>query len=284
MRLPLPVVPGRPAAAAPSTPDSPAPGRPLTIAHRGASAAAPENTLAAVRRAVADGADAVEIDVQRTRDGALVVLHDATLERTTNVRELFPERGPWAVADFDLAEVRRLDAGSWRSPEHAGEQVPTLREVTDLLRGTGVGLQLELKLPGLYPGVVADLAHELQLTWEVWESPAVAGRFAVQSFDFLAMKELKARLPRVPVGLLGRPARANLPVLASWADQVNPSHLGADAGYLQAVQAAGLRTMVWTVDQPWAMRRACRLGVDGVITNRPADLRSLLEPHPAGGR
>jgi glycerophosphoryl diester phosphodiesterase len=86
--------------------------QPLTIAHRGASAEAPENTLAAVRRAVELGADAVELDVQRSRDGALNVMHDTTLERTTSVRQAFPGRAPWRVADFNLDEIRRLDAGS----------------------------------------------------------------------------------------------------------------------------------------------------------------------------
>src|SRR5688500_13615694 len=98
----------------------------LAIAHRGARARAPENTLAAVREAAALGADAVEVDVQRTRDGALVLVHDATLSRTTDAASRLPRRGPWSVGSMTLREIRRLDAGSWKAPEYAGQRVPTL--------------------------------------------------------------------------------------------------------------------------------------------------------------
>ena len=110
-----------------------------TIAHRGASSEAPENTLAAVRRAVQLGADMVEVDVQRTCDGVLVLMHDATLTRTTDAADVLPDRAPWSVADLAYAEVRRLDAGRWMSPRFAGERVPTLVEVLRLLDGTGRG-------------------------------------------------------------------------------------------------------------------------------------------------
>jgi glycerophosphoryl diester phosphodiesterase len=98
----------------------------------------------------------------------------------------------------------------------------------------------------------------------------------VQSFDFAAMKELKTRVPDVPVGLLGRPARANLPALATWADQVNPSHRAVDRDYVGLLHDLGLECRVWTVDRSHAMRRAVRLGVDGVITNRPDAFGRLL--------
>jgi glycerophosphoryl diester phosphodiesterase len=258
MRLPIRVPPARPTTT-----------RPLTIAHRGASASAPENTLAAVRRAVVDGADLVEVDVQRTRDGALVLVHDVTLERTTDVAHVLPGRAPWRVGDLTLAELRRLDAGSWKGRAFAGEPVPTLDELIDLLAVTGTGLQLELKLPGLHPGIVEELAAALACRWDYVGPTAAEGRLAVQSFAFAAMKELKTRLPDMPVGLLGRPPRAHLPALATWADQVNPRHVTADPAYVRAVHEAGMRCMVWTVDRSYAVRRAVRNGVDGVITNRP---------------
>jgi glycerophosphoryl diester phosphodiesterase len=241
----------------------------LNIAHRGASADAPENTIAAVHRAVLDAADLVEVDVQRSRDGALVLLHDTTLHRTTDARLRFPDRSPWRVGDFTLDELRRLDAGRWWSSAHAGERIPTLDDLFDALRGTGVGVQLELKVPAAHPGVVQDLAAFLQ------GQPA-GTEVVVQSFDFAAMKELKARVPEVPVGLLGRPARANLPALATWADQVNPSHRAVDRDYVRHLHDLGLECRVWTVDRSHAMRRAVRLGVDGVITNRPDAFGRLL--------
>jgi glycerophosphoryl diester phosphodiesterase len=216
--------------------------------------------------------DMVEVDLQRTRDGALVLMHDATLARTTDVRSRWPGRSPWRVGDLTFDEVRRLDAGRWFSERYAGEPVPTLAELLDVLRGTGVGLQLELKRPDLHPGVAADLAAELT-------HPRSGGtRVVVQSFDVPAMKELKTRVPSLPVGILGRPAVANLPALATWADQVNPAHLAADAAYVRAVQAQGMGCLVWTVDRAAAQRRALRLGVDGIISNRPDRLAGLLRP------
>jgi len=256
----------------------PAPPRsPLGVAHRGASVAAPENTLAAVRAAAALGADMVEVDVRRTRDGALVLVHDATLARTTDAARVLPSRGPWRVADLTLAELRRLDAGGWHAHVHAGEPVPRLGDALDVAGGLGLGVQLELKAPSTYPGIVDDLLAELR-AWVVRSSgrrrvPPVV----VQSFDVVAMKELAARAPHLRVGILGTPPPSHLPALAGWAHQVNPRHLTVDRAYVDRVHALGMGCLVWTVDRAWAMRRAVRLGVDGVITNRPDVLRSVLD-------
>ena len=108
------------------------------------------------------GATAVEIDVHRSRDGALVVMHDGTLARTTDVERQLPGRGPWRVADLTSDEIARLDAGSWHDPAYVGERVPLLRDVLELLRRTGTGLLLEVKKPELYPGIESDLATELR--------------------------------------------------------------------------------------------------------------------------
>lgn len=113
-----------PAQAAPADPSSP-----TVFAHRGASTEAPENTLAAVRRAHEQHIKWIENDVQRTKDGALVVIHDATLSRTTDVEQVFPDRSPWRVADFTLAEIRRLDAGSWFAPASAASASRRCRSI-----------------------------------------------------------------------------------------------------------------------------------------------------------
>lgn len=271
MRLPLTLP--RPAAA-----ETARPGRTptLVVAHRGASVAAPENTLAAVRAAAALGADMVEIDVRRTGDGALVLLHDATLARTTDATRVLPARGPWRVADLTLDEVRRLDAGSAHSAVHAGEPVPTLADALDLAGDLGLGVQLELKAPASSPGMVADVLAELR-AWNVRSSARRTPPVVVQSFDVVAVKELAARAPHVRVGVLGTPPPSHLPALAGWAHQVNPRLVTADRAYVDRVHALGLECLVWTVDRPWAMRRALRLGVDGLITNRPDVLRSVLD-------
>lgn len=261
----LTVTSRRPAAApaAPAPRLSP-PGGVANIAHRGASAYAPENTLAAVRKAIARDADLVEFDVQRTRDGALVLLHDLTLERTTDVRRVYPRRAPWRVADFTHDELMRLEAGSWHAPEYAGERIPTLTEALEVLGLGGVGALVELKRPALYPGIVGEVAETIP-----------AGRTVVQSFDHAAMRELKQARPRLTVGALGSPAAWRLPELVRWADQVNPHHRLVDRAYVDRVHQAGMACHVWTVNSPAAMRRALRLGVDGVITNHPDTLHEV---------
>lgn len=246
----------------------PTPTRPLaTIAHRGASAAAPENTLAAIRRAAELRSDLVEVDVQRTRDGALVLVHDADLARTTDAARVLPHRAPWRVRDLTLDEIGRLDAGSWFSPQYAGEPVPTLEQALGLLATTGTGLQLEAKQPRHHPGITADVAAALRAH--------PLDRLAVQSFDHGAMRDFAGLAPAVPVGLLGHPPVRRLQALAGWARQVNPRHRRATPAYVDAIHAAGLECLVWTVDRPADLARVLALGVDGVITNRPDLLRSV---------
>ena len=132
------------------------------VAHRGASAYAPEHTLAAYRLAIEMGADYVEQDLAVTKDGVLICLHDASLERTTNVEQLFPDRSvtisiegktrrAWVANDFTLAEIKTLDAGSWFDKKFAGEKVPTFDEAIALIRGKA-GIFPELKTPEIYAG------------------------------------------------------------------------------------------------------------------------------------
>ena len=241
---------------------------PTTIAHRGASAYAPENTLTAIRQAVELHSDLVEVDVQRTRDGALVLVHDADLGSTTDAARVLPRRTPWRVADLTYDEVQRLDAGSWFSPAYAGKRIPTLEEALDLLVLTGTGLQLEVKKPGLYPGIARDIAAVL--------AARPANHVVVQSFDHDVMRELALLDTGRPIGLLGQPPLRRLPVLAAWATQVNPRHVRVTAPYVDAVHAAGMECLVWTVDRPADMERVLDLGVDGVITNRPDVLRKIV--------
>jgi glycerophosphoryl diester phosphodiesterase len=238
---------------------------------------APENTLAAVRAAIDVGATVVEVDVHRARDGALVVLHDCTLVRTTDVERQLPSKGPWRVADLTYDEIARLDAGSWHDPAYAGERVPLLRDVLQLLRGTGTGLLLEVKKPELYPGIESDLTNELRaVPGYLTAAPLWDGGLGVQSFNHRSMARFK-QLADVPVGLLGTLPRRQLAQAATWADHVNPQHRGLTASYVTAVHEAGLSCHAWTVDRPADMARVVALGVDGVITNRPELLSSLLD-------
>lgn len=253
------------------------------VAHRGASAHAPENTLAAVREGVAMNADMVEIDVQRSADGALVVMHDTTLTRTTDVEQVFPDRDSYAIADFTLAEIRQLDAGSWFDAEFAGERVPTLTETLAVLRGGDVGLLLEVKEPALYPGIEAEIATELgRDRWWLLPAPShLAHRLVVQSFDWASMERSQALLPRIPHGLLGRVPEARIAEFAAWADQINPGYTTVDGTYVDEVQNAGLEIYVYTVNSAADMRAQIAKGVDGIITNYPDVLVDVIAERPA---
>ncbi len=245
------------------------------IAHRGASANAPENTLPAVELGADLKSDFVEIDVQRTLDGELVVIHDTTLARTTDVEAKFPGRAPYRVADFTYAEIRTLDAGSWFGAAFTGTPVPTLQQVLDTLHGKA-GLLLEVKAPELYPGIDAEIVAELD--GEGWlNADARAGRLVVQSFNWDFMRGFNALAPEVPAGLLGGPpSAAEYAELSTWADQINPSHTRVTSEFVAAVHQYGMETWPYTVDDPARMRALVALGVDGVITNKPSVLIDVL--------
>lgn len=247
-----------------------------TIAHRGASAYAPENTLAAVRLGIRMRSDLVEIDVQQTKDGELVVVHDNTLERTTDAEQKFPDRGPWRISDFTLAEIRTLDAGSWKAPEFAGERVPTLAEVLDVLHRSPSGLLLEAKSPELYPGITERIADELR-SRPSWVRPDHKARhLVVQSFNWDFIRDFHGLLPRVQVGVLGAPSVAELAEVATYSNQVNPHHGQATPEYIEAVHAHGMRINPYTVNEAPLMRTLIDRGVDGIISDRPDVLREEI--------
>ncbi|NUW33976.1 glycerophosphodiester phosphodiesterase [Nonomuraea sp. SMC257] len=247
--------------------------RPVAVAHRGASAYAPENTIAAFELAAEQGADMYELDVQETRDHRLVLMHDTTLARTTDAERVFPGRAPWRVSGLSLAEIRKLDAGSWFGGGFAGERVPTLAETLSAMSGSGMGLLLEIKAPHLYPGIEARVAAELRRS-PAWLEP---GRLVVQSFDWDSVRRFHALIPDVPVGILGTPSVGRLAELARFADQINPSYRDITSDYVRRVHARGMRVLTWTVDDPAVMRRMLGHGVDGVITDRPDVARDVLE-------
>lgn len=252
----------------------------LSAAHRGASESTPENTLAAFRAGTEQGADLIEIDVQRSSDGELVVIHDTTLTRTTNVEEVFPDRAPWNVRDFTAAEMQTLDAGSWKGAEFTGEKLPSFTESIEVIRKSGSGMLLEIKSPDLYTGIEAEVSDALRESRGYVQSALGQDELIVQSFDFDSMKTFSEIEPTIPVGLLGTPTIEELPELATWAEQINPFHSSIDAAYVAEVHRLGMDVLVWTVNAEEDMVRAIDLGVDGVITNRPDVLSALLEGQP----
>lgn len=249
----------------------------IDIAHRGSSGSAPENTVAAADVALQQHASVVEVDVQRSADGELVILHDVTLDRTTNVEEVFPERAPWRVGDFTLAELRTLDAGSWFAEEFTNEPIPTLREVVDAL-GNRAGLLLEVKSPALYPGIEADIHQELSSIPGYLSSALASGNLVLQSFDHASMRKFHDLAPEVPIGLLfgTRPTEAELVLASEWADQINPSYRVTDKALVDRVQELGMTISVYTLNSGQLMRQFINMGVDGIITNYPEVLRQIL--------
>ncbi|MET8559661.1 glycerophosphodiester phosphodiesterase family protein [Streptomyces flaveolus] len=253
---------------------------PTVIAHRGASAYAPENTLAAVDKAAELGFSWVENDVQRTKDGELVVLHDDTLQRTTNVEEVFPGRAPWKVRDFTAAEIARLDAGSWFSPVYAGARVPTLKEYMRRIEHNHQKLLLEIKNPEQYPGIEQQTLKLLGN--EGWLDYGHLGRLIVQSFSANSVRTVHELKPSVVTGYLGTPTVAELRRFARFTDLINPSYGSLSQGYVASAHASDgphgrpLELFTWTVDDAATARKVAGYGADGIITNQPDVVRAAL--------
>ncbi|MBJ7597398.1 MAG: glycerophosphodiester phosphodiesterase [Candidatus Nephthysia bennettiae] len=228
-------------------------GAPLVGGHRGNPAEQPENTLASFRSAIELGVDMIECDVHLSSDGELVVIHDHTLDRTTN--------GTGLVWQHTLAELRELDAG-------AGERLPILAEVCELAREGAVGLCVEIKqIPIPYPGLEEKLTSEL-------EDLGMLDQTAVISFHHGSVKRVKELEPRLSTGVLegARPLDPAGIMKAALADLYAP-HFGAmDAELVEDVHSAGGAVGVWTVDDGAAIAwcKICR--PDSVFTNRPREV------------
>lgn len=243
-------------------------------AHRGASAYAPENTLDAIDLAMQMGFAWVENDVQRTKDGVLVVIHDDTLARTTDVEQQFPGRAPWKVQDFTWAEISRLDAGSWFGAEYAGASVPSLRQYLDRVQRNQQRLLLEIKKPELYPGIEEQTLKVLdQAGW--LDERHVTKRLVVQSFSADCVRIVHGLRPDLVTAFLGTPTVADLPRYAEFTDRINPWHTTISADWVAAVhglRGAHGRAMevdTWIVDDAATARKVQAMGVDGIITNAP---------------
>ncbi|MFE0104375.1 glycerophosphodiester phosphodiesterase [Streptomyces sp. NPDC059009] len=256
-------------------------GRPLVVAHRGASGYAPENTLAAIDKAADMGFRWVENDVQRTKDGELVIMHDDTLKRTTDVEEVFPDRAPWKVADFTAAEIAKLDAGSWFDPKYAGQRVPTLKQYMNRVERNHQSLVFEFKKPELYPGIEKQGLQVLRRTGWL-DKHHVKRKLVIQSFSADSVKTVHALRPDIKTGFLGTPKAAELPAYAEFSDQINSSHTTISDDYVSAIHALKgphgkpLEIFTWTVNDAPATKRVAGFGVDGIITNVPDVVRSAL--------
>ena len=241
--------------------------RPLNFAHQGVSHEAPANTLPAFLLAADMGADGIEFDVQLTRDGEVVVIHDFTLDATTN--------GSGPVSDHTLAELKMLDAGGWFDPDFAGEQIPTLQEVIDAVAGRLL-FNIEIKIASLRdPGLVEAVVRLV-------EENGLLERVVVSSFNPASLWRVRRRNPAIPIGLLYAPDMP--PVLRqAWLRHVvrpnamHPYYTTLSPAYVRWARRCGYQINTWTVDDPGDMWRLVRMGVDVVITNRPDVLALVLK-------
>ncbi|MGM0700528.1 MAG: glycerophosphodiester phosphodiesterase [Actinomycetota bacterium] len=250
---------------------------PLVIAHRGASADWPENTIPAFIAGIDQGADMIETDVHMSADGELVIMHDTTVDRTTDARTLYPNRQDRSIAGMNAAQIATLDAGSWKGEEFAGVRVPRLAEVLTLAHDTRTGLLLEVKHPELYPGIAEAVLSALRTVPNYLDRALAAGMLVVQSANWAFVEEFHALAPEIPVGVLGRPCPDELQDFADWVDQVNPEFCAADEDFLTAIHELGMTSLVWTVDDLGEMERAIDVGADGIITNAPDRLVEVVE-------
>ena len=251
--------------------------RPLILGHRGSSALAPENTLAAFKRCIEDGADGFEFDVRLSRDGVPVVIHDASLQRTGSQRFL--------VSDLTVTELQQIEVGSWfnrQYPElpqtsYERQTLPTLDEVIDLTRASQSVLCIEIK---------PDAARGLELAARVVEAVqkhSLYERVVVESFDLAATAEVKRLESRIRTAALFEPS-LNHPsslvrlmktaklALSVQADVLALHHSLATKRAIDQAKNAGLAVVVWTVDDIAWVERALKFGIEALIANNPAPL------------
>ncbi|WP_170143611.1 glycerophosphodiester phosphodiesterase [Brockia lithotrophica] len=237
----------------------------LLYAHRGASQDAPENTLAAFREALRQGADGIEFDVQLSRDGVPVVIHDAELGRTTRAKGF--------VNEWDWEDLARLDAGSWFSDSFRDERIPSLEDVLRWARMTELRLNVELKNEsGRFDrtalGKVVDLLRKYDLV----------ERTVVSSFDHTLLAVLAREFPELRRGVLcfARLYRPEAYVGALDAD-LHPFYLGVTKDLVSVLHARGRAVRPFPVNDGSTARAFAAMGVDAVITDRPGELRAALE-------
>lgn len=232
----------------------------VIVAHRGNSSVAPENTMPAFVSATRAGAEYFEIDIVLTKDGVPVVMHDDTVDRTTD--------GSGAVRDLTLEQIRTLDAGSWYSDAYAGTKVPTLEDVLTYVANGGTDVVIEYK---------GDWSLEdTQRTIDMIEAAGVENKVLAQSFSASTVANVSQAAPDLPNAWLTGALDAGMVATAQeiGADAVNPNSVTAET--LAAMHDAGLGVFVYTQNSPAAWQSLTALGVDGIITDRPDALRGWI--------
>jgi glycerophosphoryl diester phosphodiesterase len=234
----------------------------LIIAHRGASGYAPENTLAAFKKAIELKADYIELDVQLTKDGELVIIHDSNVARTTN--------GTGEVCELTYEEIRKLDAGKWFHMKFSEQRIPTLQEVITVCSGK-IGLLIEIKNPNLYPSIAEKLALELKKN--NLDAPQ-NDEVIVQSFDFELLKTFNKFAPNIPLGLLVKYrvqgiSNIQLKEWSSLVNYLNPNKALVTKRFIRRIHSNKLKVFPYTVRDKKSIKRLIDSKVDGIVTDYP---------------
>jgi len=269
--------------------------RVLNIAHRGASSLAPENTLSAARKGLAVGADMWELDVQVTADGELIVIHDSTLQRTSNVKDVFPHRRPWQVHAFTLDEIRKLDFGSWFQEKdpfgqiaagevtkedlecYVGEPAPTLEEALSFTQKHKWRVNLEIKDLSKRPGNSQIVDRVIALV----EKLNVVDMVLVSSFNHNYLAHIAASYPHVVTGVLDTKAHRRPASLLRrlGARTYHPRRIFARSADIAELKRQGFGVNVRTINDRKTMERLVQAGVSGIFTDFPQVLTSVLTSH-----
>jgi len=263
------------------------------IAHAGASSVAPQNTVAAGRAAFDLGADVWSVDARTTADGVFVLMHDETLDRTTDAEVRFPDRSPWTLEAFTLEEVRSLDAGAWfieQDPfgqiaagrvaddhlaRYSGEPIPTLREALHLVAARGRLIDIEIK-----PTKTTDADKTVRALVDLIAVTGCANRVMVSSFDHDFLRTLRAFDDTIPIGALSvfAPPDPLAYLSALGADVYLPSLIGYTDRLLEELATAGIGVHVWTYNTVEQLERLARTPwIAGIITDYPQRLAPILE-------
>jgi len=247
---------------------------PIVVAHRGASGYAPENTMAAIKKAITMGVDMIEIDVQLSKDNEVVLMHDLTVDRTTN--------GKGKVRDLYLEEIKKLDAGKWFSSEFSGEKVPTLEEVIQAINGQ-CKLLIEVKHVKSKKQEIENKIVQLINKYNAYNW------CIVQSFETQVIKNIQALDKSIECHKL---VTMNISVLPLHIDSriktgtiykyknvqsINPYFKMLNKRKVKKIHSYGQKVITWTVNEPEDMKRMIEMGVDGIITNYPDRLIQLLK-------
>lgn len=234
----------------------------LIVAHRGASGYAPENTMAAFEKAFQMKADYLELDIQMTKDGKLVVIHDPTVDRTTN--------GTGEVHQYTYEELCNLDAGGWFHKKFSGQSIPTL-EVVIATYNRKMGLLIEIKNPMMYPTLIFKLEKVLK-KYQV-DRP-LNNEIIIQSFDFEWLEAFHKRLPHIPLGLLVKYrvhgiSNVQLRDWSSIVKYINPNKALVTKKLVKRIHSYHMKVMPYTVRDKKSIKNLIDANVDGIITDFP---------------